>query len=83
MNLFIAEYAEYFRRAHLRVTRGATSFEPLQVGNYNTQINMLSGTIPVLEGDIIRWFVSNGGTIRIYGQQYNCWFEGRYIGKGI
>jgi hypothetical protein len=80
MNLFIAEYAENFRRVHLRVTRGATSFDPLQVGNYNTQINMLSGTIPVLEGDIIRMFVSNGGSIRIYGQQYNCWFEGRYIG---
>ena len=80
MNLFIAEYAETFRRVHLRVTRGAISFDPLQVGNYNTQINMLSGTIPVLEGDIIRMFVSNGGSIRIYGQQYNCWFEGRYIG---
>jgi hypothetical protein len=80
MNLFIAEYAETFRRAHLRVTRGATSFDPLQVGNYNTQINMLSGTIPVLEGDILRMFVSNGGPIRIYGQQYNCWFKGRYIG---
>jgi hypothetical protein len=33
MNLFIAEYAETFRRAHLRVTRGATSFDPLHVGN--------------------------------------------------
>jgi hypothetical protein len=45
---FFAEYAETFRRVHLRVTRGAISFDPLQVGNYNTQINMLSGTIPVL-----------------------------------
>ena len=79
MNLFIAEYSETFRRVHLRVTRGATSFDPLQVGNYNTQINCLTGTIPVLEGDIIRMFVSNGGTIRIYTAQYNCWFEGRYI----
>jgi hypothetical protein len=34
---FIAEYAENFRRAHLRATRGATSFDPLQEENYNTQ----------------------------------------------
>ena len=80
MNLFIAEYSESFRRVHLRVTRGATNFEPLQVGNYNTQINCLTGTIPVLEGDIIRMFVSSGGAIRIYTAQNNCWFEGRYLG---
>jgi len=80
MNLFVAEYSESFRRVHLRVTRGATNFEPLQVGNYNTQINGLTGTIPVLEGDIIRMFVSNGGIIRIYTAQNNCWFEGRYLG---
>ena len=61
------------------MTRGATNFEPLQVGNYNTQIKCLTGTIPVLEGDIIRMFVSSGGTIRIYTAQKNCWFEGRYI----
>jgi hypothetical protein len=41
MNLFIAEYAETFRRVHLRVTRGAISFDPLQVGNYNTQIQQI------------------------------------------
>jgi hypothetical protein len=80
MNLFIAEYAETFRRVHLRITRGSSNFEPCQVGNYNTQINALNGTIPCLEGDIIRMFVSNGGTIRIYGQQFNCRFEGRYLG---
>ena len=80
MNLFIAEYAETFRRVHLRITRGSSNFEPCQVGNYNTQINALNGTIPCLEGDIIRMFVSNGGTIRIYGQQFNYWFQGRYLG---
>jgi hypothetical protein len=53
MKLFVAEY-DTFRRVHLRVTRGATSFEPLQVGNYYTQINILTGTIPVLEGDVTR-----------------------------
>ena len=79
MILFIAEYSESFRRVHLRITRGASTFEPLQVGNYNTQINCLNGTIPVLEGDIIRMFVSSGGTIRIDTAQKNCWFEGRYI----
>ena len=80
VNLFIAEYSETFRRVHLRVTRGGSTFEPLQVGNYNTQINCLTVNIPVLEGGIIRMFVSNGGTIRIYTKQNNCWFEGRYIG---
>ena len=80
MNLFIAEYSESFKRVHLRITRGASTFEPLQVGNYNTQINFLNGTIPVLEGDIIRMFVSSGGAIRIYTAQNNCWFEGRYLG---
>ena len=80
MNLFIAEYAETFRRVHLRLTRGATSFDPLQVENYYTQIDSLSGTIPVLEGDIIRLSFSNGGTIRIFANQFTCWFEGRYIG---
>jgi hypothetical protein len=79
MNLFIAEYSKSFRRVHLRVTRGATNFELLQVGNYNTQINCLTETIPVLEGDIIRIFVSNARIIRIYTAQKKCWFEGRYI----
>jgi len=47
-NHFIAENSESFRRVHLRVTRGGSMFEPLQVGNFNTQINCLTGTIPVL-----------------------------------
>ena len=80
VNLYIAEYSETCRRVHLKVTRGGSTFEPLQVGNYNTQINCLTGTIPVLEGDIIRLFVSNGGTIRILANQFTCWFEGRFIG---
>jgi len=54
--------------------------EPLHVGNYNTQINCLSGNLPVLEGDIIGIYVSSGGSIRIYTAQNNCWFEGRYLG---
>jgi hypothetical protein len=33
MKLFIAEYGETFRRIHLRVTRGATNYDPLQIGN--------------------------------------------------
>jgi hypothetical protein len=81
VSLFISEYAETFRRVHLRVTRSGSTFEPLQVGNYNTQINCLSGNIPVLEGDIIGIYVSNGGSIRIYASRDNCWFEGRYIGS--
>ena len=59
MNLFIAEYSESLKRVHLRITRGGSTFDALQVGNYYTQINCLTGTIPVLEGDIIRMFVSN------------------------
>jgi hypothetical protein len=90
MNLFIAEYTETFRRVHLRVTRGATSFDPLQVGNYYTQIDSLSGTIPVLEGYIIRLFVSNEGTVRIFANQFTnfcypqtlCWQQGGRAAHG-
>jgi len=48
MKLFVAEYAETFRRIHLRVTRGTTNYEPLQIGNYYSQVDILNGTIPVL-----------------------------------
>jgi hypothetical protein len=81
VSLFITEYVETFKRVHLRVTRSGSTFEPLQVGNYNTQINCLTGNIPVLEGDIIGIYVSNGGSIRIYAVQNNSWCEGRYIGS--
>jgi CRISPR/Cas system-associated endoribonuclease Cas2 len=80
VSLFIAEYAETFRRVHLRVTRSGSTFESLQVGNYITQKNSLSGTLPVLKGDIVRIYVSSEGSIRIYTAHNNCWFEERYLG---
>ena len=80
MKLFIAEYSEEFRRIHLRVSRGATNYEPLQIGNYYSQVDILNGTIPVLEGDVIKIVVSNGGIVKYYDSRDNCWFEGRYLG---
>jgi hypothetical protein len=80
MKLFVAEYAETFRRIHLRVTRGTTNYDPLQIGNYYSQVDILNGTIPVLQGDSIYLIVSNGGNIKIYASRDNCWFEGRYLG---
>ena len=80
MKLFVAEYAENFRRIHLRITRGTTNYDPLQIGNYYSQVDILNGTIPVLEGDSVYLFVSNGGNIKIYASRDNCWFEGRYLG---
>jgi hypothetical protein len=82
MRLFIAEYAENKRRIHLRVTRGSSNFEPLQIGNFYGQVESLSGTIPVLEGDVIKVFVHSGDGLGvfIYASRDNCWFEGRYMG---
>ena len=80
MKLFVAEYSEEFRRIHLRVTRGGTNYEPLQIGNYYSQVDILNGTIPVLEGDVIKIVVSNGGIVKYYASRDNCWFEGRYLG---
>ena len=83
MRLFIAEYAENKRRIHLRVTRGSSNFEPLQIGNFYGQVESLSGTIPVLEGDIIKVYVQSGDGqgVFIFASRDNCWFEGRYIGS--
>jgi hypothetical protein len=81
MRLFIAEYTENKRRIHLKVTRGSSNFEPLQIGNFYGQVESLAGTIPVLEGDVIKVYVQSGdgGGVFIYASRDNCWFEGRYI----
>ena len=81
MKLFVAESPVSNRRIHLRVTRGASNLEPLQVGNFYGQVESLSGTIPVLEGDVIKVYVQSGdgGGVFIYASRDNCWFEGRYI----
>jgi hypothetical protein len=60
MRLFITEYTENKRRIHLRVTRGSSNFESLQIGNIYGRVESLSGTIPVLEGDVIKVYVQSG-----------------------
>jgi hypothetical protein len=82
MKLFIAEYAENKRRIHLKFTRGASNFDPLQIGCFYGQVESLSGTIPVLEGDVIKVYVQSGDGlgVMIYASRDNCWFEGRYMG---
>ena len=34
----------------------------------------------LIEGDIIKIVVSNGGIVKYYASRDNCWFEGRYLG---
>ena len=76
MKLFIAEHAENNRRIHLRVTRGASNLELLQVGNFYGQVESLAGTIPVLEGDVIKVYVQSGDGlgVLIFASRDNCWF---------
>ena len=59
----------------MRIIRGASSFDPLQIGNHYSQVDILNGTIPVSEGGVIRLIIFNGGTLKIYASRDNGWLK--------